>query len=516
MKQFYKIFLSKYAGRDMREEQKARAIVILYFTVAIMLFLVLMSLILVHRKAFTDVSIIGIIVIEIILFVALMLVWKGWNNIAAHVMLVPIVIVVWLIMFKSTSTASLIEGVDTVVYVFPIIGIATLISNRVSVVIYTVFNVLMFILFNMYLQNLDILTKIQSADYLVDGTVALFGTGVVCFTILSNFLKADQSLKVSLEESNRSKESIKTILAQTYSIAEHLASSTGMMAKATSSFSTSAQSQASSIEEITSTVEEVTASGESIYFMAEKQTQLSEEVKGDMETLHGIVSRAGDKMQEAVSIRDSLNETVEKLKVEIQNVLQVMTTASDKFKDVQDTVNVIEDISDQINLLSLNAAIEAARAGEFGRGFAVVADEIGKLADNTSSNVKSINNSFTLSNNEIKKVYSRLEVFISSLNSMIDYITEFSNKIDMVVELTKQDLSLNRTASEKLENVYGEANNILNATNEQKTALDEIAKSISLINNMTQEIAMSAHDLSSTSKGLADTARELRNLSDIA
>ncbi len=119
----------------------------------------------------------------------------------------------------------------------------------------------------------------------------------------------------------------------------------------------------------------------------------------------------------------------------------------------------------------------------------MVADEIGKLADSTSANLKSINDMFNLSNDEINRVYGRLEVFVNSLNKMIEHIAEFSHRIDLVVELTEQDLALNRVARESLGHVTEESNNILNATSEQKLALDEIAKSIAVINGATQEIA---------------------------
>jgi methyl-accepting chemotaxis protein len=231
-----------------------------------------------------------------------------------------------------------------------------------------------------------------------------------------------------------------------------------------------------------------------------------------MDSLYSIVSLVGEKMKDALDIRDKLNKMVEKSRAEIQSVLEVMSTATSKFKGVQDTVNIIEDISDKINLLSLNAAIEAARAGEYGRGFAVVADEIGKLADSTSSNLKSINDLFNRSNEEIQKVYGRLETFISSLNSMIEHIAEFSYRIDVVVDLTEQDLSLNRIARESLGSLSEEAKSILDATSEQKLALEEIAKSLSVINGATQEIAMGARDLSATSKGLAGQAQELKEL----
>jgi methyl-accepting chemotaxis protein len=191
-----------------------------------------------------------------------------------------------------------------------------------------------------------------------------------------------------------------------------------------------------------------------------------------------------------------------------------MSTATSKFKDVQDTVNIIEDISDKINLLSLNAAIEAARAGDYGRGFAVVADEIGKLADSTSSNLKAINSLFNLSNQEIFNAFNRLEVFAGSLNGMIDSISRYGGSIDLIIDLIREDQKLNEQMRDSLSGVLAGANNILNATSEQKSALEEIAKSISVINKTTQEVALGSMELSSNSRGLADLAQRLMAVSD--
>ncbi len=503
----------QYRDRTISDQQKARSLYIIGVSLGLIMLALNVFFVLVQGKTLLDVSVLGIVILEGIIIASLILTKKGHNAIASHIVLVPVMSVVWLTMVTTAGTVEIVRVIDAIILLFPLIGLSALLTNRTSIVIYTTANCLALGGFVRFALDNGIMSRAASFSYLADGLAALLMLGIICFTILSNSRRSYDSIIEALGESNRHRESINTILLQTNSVAGELAAATGGMASTTKSFSIGAQSQAASIEEITSTVEEVTASGDSIYGMAMNQSALTEKVKTDMENLYDIVAQAGEKMRDAVVIRDRLNEMVEKSKAEIKNVLAVMSTATMKFKDVQETVNVIEDISEKINLLSLNASIEAARAGDHGRGFAVVADEIGKLADSTSSNVKSINTSFSLSNNEIGNVYGRLEEFVSSLNSMIDCITDFSRRIDIVVDLTRQDLDLNTTARQSLMDVYNEANSILAATNEQKTALVEIAKSITIINNTTQDIAMGAHDLSSTSNNLVKTAEVLRSLS---
>lgn len=507
-----RFFLSVYDESDSRNRQRAKDLVITSSVMGFLLLLLLLFLVPIQGRSITDVTCLGIIGLEMIMLLGLALTRKGSVGIASHLILVPMAAVVWVNLFMSLGKIELIRVLNGIALVFPVIGLISLLMTRVAVFVYTLINCVLLGIYCYVLLQGGFLTRPETLSFFVDYVLGIIMLGVICSRILGNSNRAGRSIADALDESNRRGESIRTILEQTNSAAALLASSTDGLAETTQSFSSSAQSQAASVEEITASVEEVAASGEGIYAIAKKQSELSGKVSVDMDSLHTIVSMAGEKMQDALAIRDRLNEMVGTSREEIRNLLGVMSTATSKFKGVQDTVGIIEDISDKINLLSLNAAIEAARAGEYGRGFAVVADEIGKLADSTSSNLKSINDMFNLSNDEINRVYGRLEVFVNSLNKMIEHIAEFSHRIDLVVELTEQDLALNRVARESLGHVTEESNNILNATSEQKLALDEIAKSIAVINGATQEIALHARELSSTSKGLADQAQELKGL----
>jgi methyl-accepting chemotaxis protein len=117
---------------------------------------------------------------------------------------------------------------------------------------------------------------------------------------------------------------------------------------------------------------------------------------------------------------------------------------------------------------------------------------------------------------EMRRVYGRLEGFIGLLNGMLEQISELSTRIDMVVSLTERDLALNEVARKSLGGLLTEVNRILIASSEQKSALEEIAGSVAVINGTTQKVAMGAQDLSITSRELAVTAQQLMGLSEEA
>ncbi len=193
-------------------------------------------------------------------------------------------------------------------------------------------------------------------------------------------------------------------------------------------------------------------------------------------------------MEKARDLSDNIDGALKELNNEV-NVL------NDNAGQIAIVIAVINEISDQTNLLALNAAIEAARAGEAGRGFAVVADEVRNLAEKTSNSTKQIGETVSDMQKSITTVTARMDTITKMLLEQRSGIDSSFNNFQ---DIYNSSLDLNQSISE-----------IMAASEEQNAVIHQIGSNLK---EMSAETELTTEKISDLFKMFNDMALSLNNL----
>ncbi len=219
-------------------------------------------------------------------------------------------------------------------------------------------------------------------------------------------------------------------------------------------------------DQIVSAIEEMSVTAKDV-------AQNSNDTAAFTQTTNAQASKSKESVGEATAI-------VARLVNEVENTSNSISEIERNTSDINNVLKVIGDIADQTNLLALNAAIEAARAGEYGRGFAVVADEVRALAAKTQD-----------STTEIEQTLLQLREGSSSAISTMGSTKSTCLEVAQSTEIVASDLgSINDSVSQ-----INDLNlQIATAAEEQSCVSDEIARNMTAISDMANELVVNGNN----------------------
>lgn len=313
---------------------------------------------------------------------------------------------------------------------------------------------------NAILRLLDEIADLADGDLTTQATVTEDFTGAIADSI--NF--AVDQMRGLVSAINETAVQVSAAAQETQATAMHLAEASEHQAQEIAGASAAINEMAVSIDQVSANAAESSAVAERSVAIANKGAEVVQNTINGMDT-----------------IREQIQETSKRIK-----------RLGESSQEIGDIVSLINDIADQTNILSLNAAIQASMAGEAGRGFAVVADEVQRLAERSAAATKQIESL-------VKAIQSDTnEAVISMEQTTTEVVTGARLAQDAGVALEEIE-----TVSKNLADLI---QNISNAARQQASSAGHISNTMNVIQEITSQ----------TSSGTTATAKSIGNLAELA
>jgi methyl-accepting chemotaxis protein len=300
-------------------------------------------------------------------------------------------------------------------------------------------------------------------------------------------IHSNDEIAVLADSFNKMGQNLRELIGQINESSNEVASSAEFL-------TTGAQQSARASEQIAATIQQVSNGAAEQSGETQRTAQVIAELldvnnKISESTLQ-VLTVAENASAAALEGNEKVTELINQINIiekEISSIQSVTNILESRSHEIEDILQLIIQMAEQTNLLSLNASIEAARAGEYGRGFSVVAEEIRKLADGSSQAVNDISSLL----HEIQNEFQQAAEIMTSGVAKVRFGTQIAGEA--------------KISFEKIVNTSNDTNN---SVKDISGEIQRMVAKLTKVSEMTESIATIAEESSASSQEVAASAEE--------
>ena len=294
-------------------------------------------------------------------------------------------------------------------------------------------------------------------------------------------LMADRNLSVPIEmdckdeygdvarELEKTRMQLQEMIKLQIDASQELAGLTEVMTMSMSETKESAQEEFNEIDQLATAMSEMSSTVQTVADHAQNASSLTENASGQAESGQRFVQGTVQKISD--------------LSKDISASAQAVNQVEESVESIGSVVGTIQGISEQTNLLALNAAIEAARAGEAGRGFAVVADEVRNLAQRTQGATVEIQEMITQLQSSASSAVELMEKSVVEAAEGVDLVTNAGSELDGIVAQVNQINDMNF----QIATAAGQQSSVAEEMNQNLTNVRELVEaSVTVVSELLE------------------------------
>lgn len=275
-----------------------------------------------------------------------------------------------------------------------------------------------------------------------------------------------------------------------------------------------ANEQAGTVTDTAQTVRNIIDSlselGENIKEQATSVTEASAAV----EEMASNINSVARTLEENNELIQTMHERSLEGQESIRAANEIVTNIAASAESLLDTSQVIQAIAEQTNLLAMNAAIEAAHAGESGKGFAVVADEIRKLAEESNTQGRQIDEVLRQTTDTIAKLTSAEQAVENAFEEMFKFAEEISARENLIVNSMEEQQRGSREILKAMQVINNGINSIRDESSKMMTDGDGIRTEIERLHKTTRNVSISVNDVTNAINQMSRAIERINELTE--